>query len=288
MAETVTVRGESDSSYESMTKQEIITAIVNAVEGGTVGDIDTGFVTIIKEINKNIGLRFWVGTTAEFNALTEKPDNVLYIKTDDTSAEDINNAIAALQETLATMEETLADLETEVEGKAATNHASQYSTYGAATSSEYGHVKLVTNLTTSISYPDGWAIRGDVAYTIGQRLTTCDNNISSLQTATADSGWKTASLNGNWTGSAQYRKIGKQVFVRGSITGASSPSGSYFFNLPSGYLPTSDAHAIAATSTSSKFVNLTINHSGGNVVPTIDISTLSGITTYLNFSFFTD
>lgn len=89
MSEQVNVRGLSDSLYEAMTKQEVITAIVNAVQGGTVGNIDTGFVTTIKELNRGQGLMFWVGTTAEYEAIQNKQENVLYIKTDDTSVQDI-------------------------------------------------------------------------------------------------------------------------------------------------------------------------------------------------------
>lgn len=89
MSEQVNVRGVSDSLYEAMTKQEVLTAIVNAVQGGTIGNIDTGFVTTIKELNHGQGLMFWVGTTAEYEAIQNKQENVLYIKTDDTSAQDI-------------------------------------------------------------------------------------------------------------------------------------------------------------------------------------------------------
>lgn len=95
--ETKYVRGESNSNFESMTKEEILAAIVQAVQGGTIGDVDTGFVTTIKEQNKNAGLKFWVGTTAEYEALATKENNVLYIKTDDTLFADLNNAITDLQ-----------------------------------------------------------------------------------------------------------------------------------------------------------------------------------------------
>lgn len=99
MPETVNVRGNSDSLYEAMTKEQILAAIVEAVEGGIISDVNTGFVTTIKEQNNGVGLMFWVGTTAQYNALAEHENNVLYIKTDDTSAQAINSAIAALQET---------------------------------------------------------------------------------------------------------------------------------------------------------------------------------------------
>lgn len=109
MPENVFVRGESDSNFEAMTKQQVLTAIVEAVESGTIGDIDTGFVTTIKELNKGQGLKFWVGTSAEYNALEEKENNVLYIKTDDTSPADISAAIEALQSDVDALKQSAAD-----------------------------------------------------------------------------------------------------------------------------------------------------------------------------------
>lgn len=129
------VRGDNDGNYVGMTKEEILTAIVQAISGGTIGNVDTGFITTIKEQNKGQGLMFWVGTTAEYEALAEKTNNVLYIKTDDTSASDINNAIGALQTAVAALTET-------VGGKAPINHASSSDEYGKGTSNAYGHLMI--------------------------------------------------------------------------------------------------------------------------------------------------
>lgn len=107
--ETKYVRGESNSNFESMTKEEILAAIVQAIEGGTIGDVDTGFVTTIKEQNNGIGLKFWVGTTAEYEALVTKETNVLYIKTDDTTADDLNAAITALQTSSSSQAEQIGE-----------------------------------------------------------------------------------------------------------------------------------------------------------------------------------
>jgi hypothetical protein len=70
--------------FESMTKEQIITAITQAVNDGTVGDIDAGFITTLKEQNAGKGLTFWLGTTAEYNAIpdAQKDANCLYIKTE--------------------------------------------------------------------------------------------------------------------------------------------------------------------------------------------------------------
>lgn len=104
---TYFVRGESKSLFEGMTKEQILAAITQAVEDGTVGDIDTGFITKIKEINKGYQLRFWVGTSAEYNAIETPETNVLYIKTDDTSAADISAQFVAIAQQIAGLESDL-------------------------------------------------------------------------------------------------------------------------------------------------------------------------------------
>lgn len=111
MPEKYFVRGDSKSQYESMTKEEIFAAITNAIQSGTIGDIDTGFITRLKEINHGERLRFWVGTSAEFNALAEQEENVLYIKTDDTSAQDISNALVEINNWLAQNRTHLANID---------------------------------------------------------------------------------------------------------------------------------------------------------------------------------
>lgn len=132
----VFVRGGNNGNYEGMTKEEILAAIAQAIQQGTVGDIDTGFVTTIKEQNKGQGLMFWVGTTAEYEALTEKPNNVLYIRTDDTSATDINSRFTTLTEAVNTLQESLS-------GYAPKQHASTLAEeYGRALTTQYGHVML--------------------------------------------------------------------------------------------------------------------------------------------------
>ena len=83
----------SNCKFESMTKEQILAAITQAVETGEIKDVDTGFVTTIKEQNNGAGLSFWVGTQAEYNALETKATNCFYIVTDDTFGDDINAAV---------------------------------------------------------------------------------------------------------------------------------------------------------------------------------------------------
>lgn len=82
---------EDNCKFESMTKEQIITAIAEAT-GKTPTAVDAAFITKIKEQNANVAVKIWVGTQAEFNALTEKDANTIYYY-DDTDVEDLTSAI---------------------------------------------------------------------------------------------------------------------------------------------------------------------------------------------------
>lgn len=94
------VIGYGNNFYESMTKEEILAAITQAVETHTISDVDTGFVTTVKEQNANQALKFWVGTSAQYNAIAIKDPNCFYILTDDVELEDLEQQIAQLSESV--------------------------------------------------------------------------------------------------------------------------------------------------------------------------------------------
>ena len=85
---------------QGLTREQIYALICAVIDGGTVGDVDTGFVTTLKEINNGLGFRIWLGTQAEYEDLQANDlleAGVLYLRSDDTSAEEIRAAVAALQ-----------------------------------------------------------------------------------------------------------------------------------------------------------------------------------------------
>jgi hypothetical protein len=84
----------SNCKYETMTKEQILAAIAQAVETGKVHDVDTGFVTKVKEKNAGGYVTFWVGTTAQYNAIGAHEKDCVYIITDATTDEDITKAIS--------------------------------------------------------------------------------------------------------------------------------------------------------------------------------------------------
>ena len=86
----------SNCKFESMTKEQILTAITQAVNGGTIGDIDTGFVTTIKTITGQ-PLRFFVGTQAMYDGLSDdQKTNLFAIITNDTEKEAIQETLTKL------------------------------------------------------------------------------------------------------------------------------------------------------------------------------------------------
>ncbi len=90
---TYHVIADDNCKFESMTKEQILAAIEQAIETGEISDVDAGFITKVKEMNRNGYLKFWIGTTAQYNAIQTKETNVLYILTDDTEFEDIETEV---------------------------------------------------------------------------------------------------------------------------------------------------------------------------------------------------
>ena len=83
----------SNCKYETMTKEQIMAAITQAVEGGTISDVDTGFVTKVKEKNGGSYVSFWVGTQAQYNSIANREQNCLYIITDETTFDDVAKTV---------------------------------------------------------------------------------------------------------------------------------------------------------------------------------------------------
>lgn len=99
---------DANCKYETMTKEQILAAITQAVRTGTVADVDTGFVTKVKETNKGGHVTFWVGTNAQYNAIEAYEKDCVYIITDETTDKDIAAAIKSAEETAKQLEVQLA------------------------------------------------------------------------------------------------------------------------------------------------------------------------------------
>lgn len=107
---------ESNCKYETMTKEQILAAITQAVNEGTIGDINTGFVQTIKTINGH-PLKFFVGAQSEYEALTdEEKEGVFALITNDTTKDALIEAIETLQSTSGAHEARIAELSGDVNG----------------------------------------------------------------------------------------------------------------------------------------------------------------------------
>lgn len=88
---------DSGCKFETLTKEQILTAITQAVNNGTIGNIDTGFITSVKTIN-GTPLKFFVGTQYEYEVLTaEEKQNLFAVITNDTTKDALFAAIEDLQ-----------------------------------------------------------------------------------------------------------------------------------------------------------------------------------------------
>ena len=104
---TVYVICDQNCKFEGMTKEQILTAIAQAVESGEIRDVDTGFVTTIRTIT-GTPLKFFVGEQAVHDALTEEQKkNLFAIITNDTTKEGLLAAIAELQESKMNFERVM-------------------------------------------------------------------------------------------------------------------------------------------------------------------------------------
>ena len=111
---------------------------------------------------------------------------------------------------------------------------------------------------------------------LGRYLTAQDTTIPYVCTALpstwvqahllADTGWTAATLQNSWAnfggtyGSAAYRRLNGQVFLRGVVKDGSITSGTAVLTLPAGYRPGSTRRFVSVSSTG--FAVLEVNTAG--------------------------
>lgn len=78
-ARPIFARCADDCLFETMSKEQILTAIEEALEQGYVSDPDSAVFSKLKEQNAGAAVMAWVGNEAQYNAITEKSGNTLYI-----------------------------------------------------------------------------------------------------------------------------------------------------------------------------------------------------------------
>lgn len=137
------------NSWLTMTKEQILAAITQAVSTGEIKDIDAGFITKLQEMNKQGVLSLWVGTMAEFEALGEKRKDMLYLFTDDPTVTDIEGELKNLETQIKNI----------VEGNTVVKKAESAETAGKAT--QDGNGKVISD--TYIKNTDSSIVRFDTS-----------------------------------------------------------------------------------------------------------------------------
>lgn len=103
---------DDNCKFETMSKEQILAAIDAAINKGIEAITDDGaFYEAVQETNHGRYIKFWIGTQAEYNALSNPDTNVLYIISDETSVDDIMNDIQQLQSAVQNTAEKFADVE---------------------------------------------------------------------------------------------------------------------------------------------------------------------------------
>lgn len=88
---------DANCRWETLSREQILTAIAQAANEGIIRDVDTGFVQTIKTINGH-GLKFFVGEQSEYDTLTKADKEDLFaIITNDSTKEGLFNAIRLLE-----------------------------------------------------------------------------------------------------------------------------------------------------------------------------------------------
>ena len=104
---------EDNCKFPAMTAEQVLAAIAEAT-GNTVTNVDSAFITKIKEMNAGGNIKFWIGTTAEYNAIVAAGEviaNCLYILTDETFGDDVAAAIADMKTDVNNLGERVANME---------------------------------------------------------------------------------------------------------------------------------------------------------------------------------
>lgn len=120
---------DSNCKFETLNKEQILSAITQACSGAAVIDPDASPISKVKEGNAGKSVTFWVGTQAQYNAIAAKDPYCVYVITDSTKDADIVNSIAgAYTEAAAAMEAAVKAQET-ANGKAPKNYIGDVAAY---------------------------------------------------------------------------------------------------------------------------------------------------------------
>lgn len=101
MAEdTVYALDSGGNRIATFSAEQILEAINAAITTGEIPSELTAFIDAIKEQNKGESLKFWLGTQAEFLALENTEENIIYFINDSTNLKELSDALDQLKDQL--------------------------------------------------------------------------------------------------------------------------------------------------------------------------------------------
>lgn len=171
-------RDEALNARETMTTEQILAAIQRAITTGEVTDEFTAFIEMIKEQNKGIGVKMWLGTQDEFNALEKTESNIIYFVYT-TVIKDISDGIQELYDGL---------MDGTIKVYAATN--ADEATH-ATNADEATHATSADNVSSTINGKAISSIFESDGYTV--------SNANNARIRTGKTLWK-----GNWSGARTH------------------------------------------------------------------------------------
>lgn len=105
---------EDGIKVEGLTKEQVY-EIINGTTGEVPEGVDEEFITKLRELNAGDAVSVWVGTNAEYNAIEEKQEGVLYIIADSTFYEDLEATLTGFDEKIQAVEDNMAQVESDTE-----------------------------------------------------------------------------------------------------------------------------------------------------------------------------
>lgn len=91
---------EGGNKIATFSAEQILEAINAAITTGEIPSELTAFIDAIKEQNKGESLKFWLGTQAEFLALENTEENIIYFINDSTNLKELSDALDQLKDQL--------------------------------------------------------------------------------------------------------------------------------------------------------------------------------------------
>lgn len=111
--------------------------------------------------------------------ITQIMNNFTIIENLGITANEVEAIRKTLADSIATNASNITSNATAISGKAPTSHASTATTYGVGNQSNYGHCKIVDNLTAT-AYAAGEALGAYQGKLLNDKITTLNNSLGGL------------------------------------------------------------------------------------------------------------